>query len=325
MALSKNVVWEIRTDGNANNGGGFDSTIAGAGTDYSQQASPQLSLTDIATVSPFTTLTSVTGGFTAAMIGNVIHITSGTNFVAHYYVITGVVNTNTITVDRATALNTGSGGVGRVGGATNTVVSHPAVSGNIVYIRGGTYTVTGQTCTANSTSPDWIRYVGYDTIRGDKGRPIFDTTTTAFGFSAQYGSLENIELIGTGTAVLSIGGFASFTHIINCKITNSSVTSGRSGILSSLSSGSMVILGGEFKSTVGYAIRTTSTIQTAIVGAYIHNSNTGFSSGYYSYVFNCIFDSCTNGILSAGEGIYIGNTIYGGLLGGGNGLQIGKR
>jgi hypothetical protein len=119
MAINASAQWWVRTDGNNANGGGFDSAIAGAGVNYCDQASPQLSLTDLATSGAgSTTLTSATGGFTDAMIGNAVRISTGTNFQGGWYFITAYTNTNTVTVDRTpTSGGSGSVGVGRVGGA----------------------------------------------------------------------------------------------------------------------------------------------------------------------------------------------------------------
>ena len=151
MALPATTVWEIRTDGNAANGGGFSS--ARAGTDYSQQAAAQLSLTDLACASN-TTLTSATGGFTTAMLGNIVCIASGTNALAGWYEITAYTNTNTVTIDRTCATGGNmTSGVGKVGGALNNIgtlglalsTADQSVAGMKAYIRGGTYSLTGTT------------------------------------------------------------------------------------------------------------------------------------------------------------------------------------
>lgn len=154
MAVGKDTVWRIRPGGDETNGGGFDSTISGAGTDYTDQDSAQLSLTDLAcTAAANTTLTSATGGFTSAMIGNCIRIdasVSGTNFIDGYFFITGHTDTNTVTIDRT--CNNGSdasSGTGKVGGAhadmrnysdsgtaTAPLVSSPVVAGNTVKMLG---------------------------------------------------------------------------------------------------------------------------------------------------------------------------------------------
>ena len=62
----------------------------------------ELSLTDCATASAgSTTLTSSTGGFTAAMVGKYYKYFCGTNITAGFYEITGYTDTNTVTIDRA--------------------------------------------------------------------------------------------------------------------------------------------------------------------------------------------------------------------------------
>lgn len=142
MAIASTTVWRVRTDGNDINGAGFDSGISGAGTDYTQQAAAQLSLADIA-CSANTTVTSTTGGFTAAMVGNAIRITGG-GATSGYYFLTAYTSTNSVTVDRSPG--TVSGGTGNLGGAARTidrVVSNDnsagdkCVSGNYIYVMGG--------------------------------------------------------------------------------------------------------------------------------------------------------------------------------------------
>ena len=183
MTLASTVVWEVRTTGDDTNGGGFNS--ASSGTDYSQQNTPVLTVTDAATSGVgSTTLTSATGGFTAAMVGNVVHLYSGTNLTEGWYEITGYTDGNTVTLDRAP--DDGAGGVSgatcKVGGALGSpgglgaALANAAVSGHIAWIAGGTYTLT--TTTANTSggpiaTPASIalRLEGYNTTRGDRGSP----------------------------------------------------------------------------------------------------------------------------------------------------------
>lgn len=186
-ALNGSTVWEVRTTGASTNGGGFNATRdAVNGVDYSQQDAAQLSLTDLAMTSASTTLTSATGGFTHAMEGNIIYIASGTNFVAGYYEIVTYTNTNTVTLDRtAVSGGNGSSGSGKVGGA----VDHPSriqdavVSGNTVYIAGGTY--TGATWTPSYSAGNGVHtfHIGYvsGTSRTEAygtDRPLFDAENT---------------------------------------------------------------------------------------------------------------------------------------------------
>lgn len=183
MAISDDCWVEVRTGGNDDNGGGF---IQGAsGTDYSQQTTAQLTLTDLATSgTTVTTLTSATGGFTSAMVGNIIQLTAGTNLTTGFYQITAYTDTNTVTLDRAPDNGVGgvSGATGRVGGclaslgaAARLLATNGASTwkGNRVYAASGTYTLTTASSATNggpmtgvgsSTMVDWI---GYNTTRGD--------------------------------------------------------------------------------------------------------------------------------------------------------------
>src|SRR5690242_15560411 len=142
MAIGNTTCWRVRAGGSNTNGGGFDPAISGAGTDYTDQDAAQLSLTDIVT-NGTTTVTSVTGGFTSAMIGNCLRITGD-----NYYFITARSSTNSITVDRATG--TASGQTGHVGGAfadesvffqsgggfSAPPIASPLAAGHKVYVRG---------------------------------------------------------------------------------------------------------------------------------------------------------------------------------------------
>lgn len=154
MAVGSTANWYVQNNPNAanqgsdNNGSGFDSGLAGAGTNYALRATAILSLTDLACTSGSTTLTSATGGFTAAMIGNAIHITTtgtGAHFVIGYYFITAVGSSTSVTLDRTpTTGGNGAAGTGAVGGSGKTIgqmtgSNSPAVGGNTIYIAPGVY------------------------------------------------------------------------------------------------------------------------------------------------------------------------------------------
>ena len=95
MAVDSTTIWEIRADGSPTNGGGFADLDPGTSVDYSQQASAQLGVSDAATDGAGTGVSSVTGGFTAAMVGNVMYL-SGTS--EGWYQITAYTDTNNVTV-----------------------------------------------------------------------------------------------------------------------------------------------------------------------------------------------------------------------------------
>jgi hypothetical protein len=233
MAIQNTSVWEIRTTGADTNGSGYDAGIAGAGTDYSQQAAPQLSLTDCVT-NGTTTVTSATGGFTAAMIGNGMYMSGAGVTTSGVYFITGFTNSNTVTVDRAPG--TGSGNTGRVGGAAASpgFVWGQAVGGNLAYLASGTYTVTSASTNiaggcvsmpATAAAGQATRFVGYTTTRGDGAptQPIIIAngviTTFTLITTALANYVEGITCDGNNrTSSRGFAGAAStFSTLVNCR------------------------------------------------------------------------------------------------------------
>ena len=203
MAIGASTVWRVRVGGSDLNGAGFDSTVSGAGTDYTQQDSPQLSLTDLTSTNS-TTITSATGGFTSAMIGNLLRISSGTGATTGYYVVTTRVDTNTITVDRVSGTYTA--GVGRIGGGAATLAriltvgnatGDKVVPGNVIYVRGAgsddptsaDYTYTASIAPVSGTIAAYVKIIG------ENGRPRFDgsgQTLFLAGFDKTHVWLENL-------------------------------------------------------------------------------------------------------------------------------------
>lgn len=194
MAISAATVWEVRTAGNDTNGGGF---VTGAsGTDYSQNNTKRTatgtddSTTD-AVANGTTTITSATANFQASIVGNIIYLQGGTGgLAAGWYQVTVRTNATTITVDRTVAAGTGItmniGGalasIGMIGGTS-------IVSGNRVWVKAGTYTITSATtnisggCLSLATQTVYIE--GYNAARGDMGtKPLIqaDGVITTFTF-----------------------------------------------------------------------------------------------------------------------------------------------
>jgi hypothetical protein len=220
MAIGATTVWRVRVGGNDQNGAAFDAAIAGAGTDYSQQDAAQLALTDLATPgAASTTLTSATGGFTAAMIGNGIRIRSGTNFTVGVYFITAYTDTNTVTLDRTpSAAGAGASGAGNVGGAVATLKKildqatatsgERPVPGNIVYIRGSgidrptsaDYTQSGHSVMNSLASA----VNGRVFVIGENGRPRIECNGLLFHEAHNFW-FENLYLAATGGTNLGLG------------------------------------------------------------------------------------------------------------------------
>lgn len=167
MAISATCVWEIRTTGSDINGGGYTS----GGTDYSQQNSAQLTLADVVG-NGTTTLTSATGGFTSAMIGNIINVAT-----VGRREITGYTNTNTITVDASVSAGTYTGYIGGALANPGECTAKGCVAGNKIWLKSGTYTQTSTSTSAggacavslpagSGSNFTWLE--GYYSTRGDK-------------------------------------------------------------------------------------------------------------------------------------------------------------
>lgn len=220
MSRPSTVVSEVRTAGADSQAGDFDS--ASAGTDYSQQDTPQLTLTDVVT-NGTGTVTSLTGGFSAAMIGNFFNI-AGTP-----YRITARASSTSITVDGSPSA--ASGQTGKVGGAYGTpgFVSGLLVNGNTVHIKTGTYTFTSGSSNVSggvlsiSARSNWI---GYQAARNDKGTgPTFSagalTSVTLVYFNTQHIHLDNITCDGNNkTSSRGFEAQALSGTLIRCKAVN---------------------------------------------------------------------------------------------------------
>lgn len=232
MSVGSSAVFEVRpATGNNLNGAGFDAGLAGAGTDYSQQATAQLSLTDLTTVGVSATVSSVTGGFTSAMVGNGFYIASGTNFTPGFYFIKTFTNTNTVILDRNCATGAGLGGSGKVGGATASIsqqgapLGAAAVGGNIVWIKNEAWSEQASITVSGSTTNGDIRFVGYNTARGDNpqnaNRPNNNRAGGAGGIQANVSRVQFENIIVSNSSGI---GFDSTGQIncLNCRSTGNS-------------------------------------------------------------------------------------------------------
>lgn len=334
MALSAATVWEFRTTGSDNNGGGFKT--GASGTDYSQQDTAQLALTDLACLAASTTLTSATGGFTAAMIGNIIFIRSGTNFTAGFYEITAHTNTNTVTLDR-TASNgsNATGGSGNVGGCRNLISANSfpqsTVAGNIVYIKSGTYVLGGTFTFTTGAATNSSQIIGYNTTRGDNPtgstRPLINyganIAQTGIGVNFSY-----LQFTGTQTS-----GFQALGHsrMMFCKFTSTSGTSTATAARTSLSSSTdqSEYFCCEFvaASAVGFK-HAGGSGGGILVGCNIHGCVTGIeliSNDNFS-MFGCVSYANTTHVLVNGGNTatnIINNTFYGAETPTGTGIDYG--
>lgn len=231
MAAGDDIQWWCRTDGDNSFGGGYDSAMPSAGTNYCDQATAQLALTDLATSGAgVKTITSVTGGFTAAMIGNCIRIASGTNFTAGYYWIDGYTDTNTITVTVSpTAGGAGSAGNGKIGGAflgltnlmagaqgglSNPTITSPLAAGHTINLRGtgGTDPSSHDYDYSGSGGGYWAAAIGSSgsgriRLKGYNGRPCIKTSFLLI-YPPTYWTYDYLKFIPHASATYTNYGFS---------------------------------------------------------------------------------------------------------------------
>lgn len=331
MALSVNTVWEVRTGGSNTNGGGYVS----GGTDWSQQNSPQYSVTDAVT-NGTTTITSATANFGTDVVGNILYISGGSaSIVAGWYQIISRTNSTTIVVDRSTGLTAGTGATLNIGGALLTLaqVASIATSTNVCWIRSGTYDTGSQI----DTNANWSSYkiYGYGTTRGDGTRATLRATAAITMILARNNGegciFRNLNFDGnsdTGTNGLQFTNHGSNSSILldNCRVFDWS----GSGMLSNTTNlmnlfllnteffGCAVGLGGSTDASsmiiyaVGCIFRNNSSHGTQRVGGFFDrcigyaNGGNGFENGQNTSASynNCI----AYGNTADGFGSGVGNT-----------------
>jgi len=145
MAATANAIWRARPSGSNTNGGGYDASLSGAGTDYSQQNTAQASGTHGTISSASTTFADTTAAaFTSAMVGNAMYIT-GTGLITGWYFVVTFTDSGHVVLDR-TPWSTGTvtTGTWHLGGGWADWWTNPSsaaatasmAQGNIVYALG---------------------------------------------------------------------------------------------------------------------------------------------------------------------------------------------
>lgn len=233
MSIAVSAVFEVRTaTGSSTNGGGW--VPGSSGTDYSQQTSPQYSLTNGTTNG---TTTILTASAASDMVGNVAYIAGGTGSItATWKQITAVSVGVSITVDSSSGLTTGTGVTIHIGGALDTLTDALAIAtqNNIIWCSGSqtvTSTVTLTLAASGSSVANEAPFtiIGYTSVRGDNGKFTLTTATnsvnliTANSNSGQF-LFENI--LFSSTAGSPGNGFEAGTagapwdySLVNCRLT----------------------------------------------------------------------------------------------------------
>lgn len=310
MAFATTTQWDVRTTGNAANGGGFD--VASSGTDYSQQDSPQVTYTDLVIDGATNTkCTSAGNPFTSAHVGNIINITSGTGFTVQRVQVVSVA-AGVATCDKSLGTLGSTGGNGKLGGSLLTVAAAlslaPASNNNtgVIHIKAGTYTVTSAITTSNN---QWIHFSGYSSTHGDFGtRPLITTSTNSIVLMALQGtggiiaSVSNVSFsstAGTKFAAVSTANSSSI-HFDNCVF-----DSCNQGVFST-ATGTTVLTNCEVKNSVLNGIDCTGANGLLkLYGCYIHdNGGHGVSAPSIIADLTVIANNVSAGVTAASNAWY---------------------
>lgn len=307
-AFSANAVWEIRQNATANNANGCAFVTGASGTDYSQQAAAQYSITGA--TSAGTGAVILTASAAADQVGNFANISAGTNFNVGWYEITAATPGVSITVDHNSTTGVGAAGVLKIGGAcslgnaagtfSDDALFESPVSGNIMYIAGtgfgtGSYTLgTTVSIANNATAANPIRVIGYGSVRGDN--PTAGTRPTITGGAGLTTILGNnwdwayTIYLGNGVNNFTVG---SGGKIVGNKFVNSSTTVSRNALTSN--NANTYIFGNEMVSYRGIGLLTAASTEIDVENNYFHDSNICVSdpgSGSSHIYTGNIFEGC---------------------------------
>lgn len=216
MSIAGATVFEIRPGGIDTNGGGY--VPGSSGTDWTQQDSPQYSVTDGVAVGT-TTITSATAAFGTDVVGNIANI-GGV-----WRQIISRTNSTTIVVD--SNVTSGTGLTIKIGGgfATPTQAISVMITTNTAYCKGATYALTSALTIVNANQ--LLTFIGYTSSRTDGGQATWTTSTNSVGIleltQAAGIFLHNIKLTCTaGTKGIGIGAKTTnnsgFISLSNCVI-----------------------------------------------------------------------------------------------------------
>lgn len=203
-------------------------TTATWGIDYSQQASAQISFTDM--VIDGTTNTKFTSAGNPVgknFIGNVISVNSGSGFTVQRVAIVSTSGT-TATCDKSLGTLSSTAGNGKLGGAilSPAIACSVAAISNFVFIKAGTYSITSNsTNIAGGTllpanNPIW--FIGYNTNRyfgNTDTQPVIQNNGSTITPVAGSGTFVNITFDGN-TQTSARLSTATRPNFIYCTLKN---------------------------------------------------------------------------------------------------------
>ncbi len=318
-AIPATAVWEVRpTTGSNLNGGGYDSALTGVGSSVDcSQTGTILSFTGL-TAEASSTLTDSSAQFTAAHVGNAIHLESASVGTPGYYFITVFTDASTVTIDRSTTITTGVGKLcgptKSFNGQTTTTLAASLVGGNIVYVKNEAWN-EAVTLSASGTSSSSILVEGYNTTRGDAPTGTSRPTNAralagavAMTISGAFYQVNHLVVSAAGTNGWNFSGG-------NIVLWNVRATAcGLAGFLSPGGNVTLLQCEADLNGSIGVSV--TTAVGTVLYGCYVHNNVTSgvntSNNGYVGIYNSIVTGNTSHGIsVSAGAPVLhvIGNTI----------------
>lgn len=306
MALHADTIWGVISTASNGSGGGWHD-LGGASVDYSEQDAPELSVGD-AVADGSTTITSVTGGFTAAMAGSTVNIVTKGRFE-----IAVVTDGNTITIDRNCSAGTGL--TANVGGAVADLeeIDSLLVPGNTVHMKAGTYNLAAALVTAvGGNTTGRIRIFGYKTTRGDKPAEADMPLIAGGAHAITINQFNLVKYVNFTTTHISGVNLSSQASAEKCKSHNTSGSANYQAFKLSVASELISCTG---ISDNGYAVNVAAA-DAVILHNRLHSSvrgiNTGVNCNTVMIVGNIIRECTAYGIIlgsNASQGLIMDNTI----------------
>jgi len=231
MAVPATAHWEVRTDGDNDNGGAFNFTRSGVGVDYPSTNNVFVYSGNLVQPGTDKNKLQVLSGrqFEADDIGNVINLTGGTGIIPGRYEITAVSGGIATLDSNCWSTNSGgSGGSGRLGGA----VAHPSIAARATYqsgarsifiwMRAGDYLWTPAQVINESVNISGMHFEGYETNRGDRrGFATWKATTGVLSILDSSSSFTAFNIIFDANNVSDVWGpLVSYATFYNCRFLN---------------------------------------------------------------------------------------------------------
>lgn len=201
--------------------------------DYSQNGTPGINYSDLVIGATNTTYTSVLNPVGPNLVGNVLSVTSGTNFTVQRVQIISVA-TITATVDKGMGTVASVAGNGGLGGAFGSpgAAGGVFITGNEMWIQSGSYTVTNASTNVTNgclvipvgTTAQGSKVKGYGSVRGDLGTMPVLTASGISSFtmvSMNSATLENVAFNGANlTSSRGVTSSGTLSMVFKCKFSN---------------------------------------------------------------------------------------------------------